>query len=40
MIKVYWYIENPNIFAIYHKTLKLLIISSNRDGQNGVIYIT
>lgn len=37
MIKVYWYIENPNIFAIYYKTLQLFVISTNRDGQKGVI---
>lgn len=40
MKKVYWYIENNNVYAIYYKTLQLLIISSNLDGhKNGVIYI-
>ncbi len=37
MIKMYWYIDNAEIFAVYYKTLQLFVISTNRDGQKGVI---
>ena len=33
------YIEHPNVFAIYIKSLKLLIITTNLDGQHGIIVI-
>ena len=39
MKKEYCYINDPSIFAIYIKSLKLLIVSTNLDGQQGVVYI-
>ena len=37
MIQEYQYIDNPLIYAIYINSLQLLIITTNEDGQNGVI---
>ncbi len=39
MRREYFYIDDPNIFAIYIHSLQLLIITTNIDGQHGVIYI-
>ncbi len=37
MILRYQYIHNPLIYAIYINSLQLLIITSNLDGQDGII---
>lgn len=34
----YLYINNPLVNAIYIQSLSLLIITTNIDGQNGIIY--
>jgi hypothetical protein len=41
MIKVYWYIEDPTVFAIYYKSLNILVLTTNIDGQkSGMIFIS
>ena len=37
MKREYRYISNPGIYAIYIKSLQLLIITTNTDGQHGII---
>lgn len=39
MVKLYKYIENPNIYAVYDKATNTLIISTHPKAVNGVIYI-
>lgn len=39
MIKVYEYIEDPAIYAIFDKAKRLYIISTNPDAQMGIIVI-
>lgn len=39
MTRKYKYIKNPLIYAVYIHPLQLLIITTNEDGQDGIIYI-
>ncbi|MEG2324245.1 MAG: hypothetical protein RSB80_07865 [Anaerovoracaceae bacterium] len=39
MIKLYEYIENPNIYAIFDKAENLLIYSSNPNAARGIIVM-
>lgn len=39
MKKEYDYIEDRNTFAIYIKSEDTLIITTNPNGQHGLIYI-
>ena len=39
MKRKYYYIDDPLIYAIYIRSLQLLIITTNIDGQDGIIYI-
>ena len=39
MKKEHRYIEDQNIFAIYIKSVDILVITTNPDGQHGLIRI-
>lgn len=40
MIKLYKYIENSNIYAVFDRSTNVYIISTNPDARAGVIVIT
>lgn len=37
MKREFRYISNPGIYAIYIKSLNLLVITTNKKGQHGLI---
>lgn len=39
MLKIYEYIENQNIYAIFDRKKNLYIISTNPNAEQGVIVI-
>lgn len=39
MVKIYEYIDNSNIYAIFDRTINILIISTNPDAVSGVILL-
>ncbi len=39
MLKIYEYIENQNIYAIFDRNKNLYIISTNPNAEQGVIVI-
>lgn len=39
MLRIYEYIKNPNIYAIFDRKKNLYIISTNPNAAKGVIVI-
>lgn len=39
MMKIYRYIDNPQVFAIYDKATDTLVISTHPKAIAGIIYI-
>lgn len=39
MIKIYGYLEDPNVYAIYDRAKMTLIISTNKEAAKGIIVI-
>lgn len=39
MIKLYEYLIDPNVYAIYNKAMNLFIISTNPNAEHGIIVI-
>ena len=40
MMTIDWYIDNPTLYAIYYRKLRMLIKSTNPEAKNEVIYLT
>ena len=40
MIKIYKYIEDADIYAIYNRRTRHFFVSTNPDAERGRIYIT